>query len=70
MIDSAAAGVSYTSFGFSKNKEPLFQAKEAEKARIEARKRQEQLNDNILIAAGVIAAIGLFLLMLFIVTRI
>ena len=37
MIDSAAAGVSYTSFGFSKNKEPLFQAKEAEKARIEAR---------------------------------
>ena len=47
------------------------EAKAAEKkARIEARKRQEQLTENILIATGVIAAIGLFLLMLFIVTRI
>ena len=46
------------------------EAKAAEKkARIEARKRQEQLTENILIATGVIAAIGLFLLMLFIVTR-
>ncbi len=36
MIDSATAGVSYTSFGFPKNKETLSPAKEAEKSRIEA----------------------------------
>ena len=47
------------------------EAKAAQKkARIEARKRQEQLTENILIATGVFAAIGLFLLMIFIVTRI
>ncbi|HCR29534.1 MAG TPA: hypothetical protein DIV79_05910 [Opitutae bacterium] len=38
MIDSATAGFSYTSFGFSKNnEESLSPAKEAEKARLEAR---------------------------------
>ena len=37
MTDSATAGVSYTSFGFPKNEEPLSPAKEAKKARIEAR---------------------------------
>lgn len=37
MIDSATAAVSYTSFGFPKKEEGLSPAKEAEKARIEAR---------------------------------
>jgi len=37
MIDSATAGVSYTSFDFPKNEKPLSPAKEAERARIEAR---------------------------------
>tara|TARA_R100000654_G_scaffold51605_1_gene77725 strand:+ start:623 stop:1096 length:474 start_codon:yes stop_codon:yes gene_type:complete len=47
------------------------EAKAAEKkARIEARKRQEQLTEHILIAIGIIAAIGLFFLMIFIVTRV
>lgn len=37
MIYSATAGVSYISFGFPKNDEALSPAKEAEKARIEAK---------------------------------
>ena len=37
MIYSATAGVSYTSFRFPKNDETLSPAKEAEKARIEAK---------------------------------